>query len=402
MNERLRVGFIGCAGQGQFNLRMFMEQREVDIVAVCDVDRKRAAEAQAVTDCRSEVVEDYRRVLDRPDVDVVVINTPDHWHAIPTIEACQTGKDVYVEKPMTHRIAEGRRMVEAARRYDRVVQCGTQQRSGEHYAEVREIVRSGVLGHICHVRVWNLGNRWPGIRHPGHQAVPATFKWDLWLGPAPWREYDPVRASGLHRFYWDYAGGTVCDWGTHHMDTIQWIMDVTAPRSVVAVGGDLGGLEEPFETPNTLNAIWEYDGWTLAYEIREASHYAGRQSFYGIVFHGTDAALLLDRSGYEIIPEGDRAAAKTVGTPGVDNFMPEPLTRRHVRNFLDCVVSRERPVSDVEIGHRSTTVPHLANISYKVGRRIRWDADSERVIDDPEANALLTKEYRAPYVLPDV
>jgi hypothetical protein len=186
------------------------------------------------------------------------------------------------------------------------------------------------------------------------------------------------------------------------MDTIHMVMGVDAPRSAVAVGGQYGEGASASEMPDTLNVLWEYPGWTLEYAIREASAYTGDLSYYGIVFHGTDAALFLDRSGYQIIPEGDCEARRTFGTPGEDNFMPELLTRAHVRNFLDCMATRERPVADVEIGHRSTTVPHLGNISYHLGRKVNWDARRERFVDDPEADARLGRSYREPYVLPEV
>lgn len=400
-NDRIRVAFVGTAGQGQFDLRIFLKEQNVEVPVVCDVNQLNAGAARKVADDEPEVIEDYRKILDRKDVDAVCIATPDHWHAIITIAACQAGKDVYVEKPMTLCVAEGRRMVEAARKHNRIVQVGTQQHSGEHYAQAREVVQSGALGKVHHVRAWNLGNRWPGLKKPPHEEVPKTLNYDMWLGPRPKVPYDSVRCSGRHRYFWDYAGGTVTDWGTHHMETVQWVMNARAPLSATAAGGKLG-IDDYRDVPDTLNVLWEYPGWTLEYTLREASAFNKEGSGYGIVFHGTKAALYLDRSGYELMPEGGETPATVVGTPRKDNFLPQVLSVRHIRNFLECMVSRKLPVVDVEVGQRATTVPHLGNIAYRTGHKIRWDAEKEQILDDKEASALLTREYRAPYVLPEV
>jgi len=300
-------------------------------------------------------------------------------------------------------------MVEAARKYDRVVQCGTQQRSGEHYAQARELVRSGKIGTVCHVMCWHAENRWPGVKPPPKQDAPKTLDWDMWLGPRPHRPYDRSRCSGSHRFYWDYAGGTMTDMGTHHMETIQWFMDAAAPLTAYAVGGKVM-KQEPFETPDTVSALWEYPGWTLEFAIREASGYTREESMYGILFYGSDAALYIDRAGFEVVPEKSEPAgssprgcpAMTVGTPRKNNYLPGVLSVRHIRNFLDCMRTRRRPNADVEIGHRATTVTHLGNIAYRTGRKIRWNAEKEQIIDDPQAGELLARTYRAPYLLPEV
>jgi predicted dehydrogenase len=400
-NERMRVAVVGTNGQGQFNLGLFLKEPHVEVPVVCDVDLRHAAAAQKLTDGKAEVVQDYRTLLDRKDLDAFVICTPDHWHAIITIQACQAGKDVYVEKPMTLCVAEGRRMVQAVHKYGRVVQLGTQQHSGEHYAEAAQIVQSGGLGEVFHVYTWCVEDRWPGIKRPPREAPPAELNWDLWLGPRPKVPYDRMRCSGSHRFYWDYAGGQMTDIGTHHMETVQWFMKARAPLSAVA-GGQKLMKQEPFETPDTLNVLWEYPGWTLEFVNREVNGYNKEQSEFAILFHGTDATMYIDRGGFEIAPQKHRTAAKVVGTPRKENYMPEALSIRHIRNFLECMRTRKRPNVDVETGQRATTVPHLGNIAYRTGRKIRWDAEKEQIIDDPQANELLTRSYRAPYVLPEV
>ncbi len=403
-NDRMRFAFIGVAGQGQFNLARLLEQPNVAVPVICDVNLPRAEQASKKhVDGKAELVQDYRRILDRKDIDGVFIATPDHWHAIPTLHACQADKDVYVEKPMTHVVAEGQRIVDAARKHQRVVQVGTQQLSGEHYAQAAKLIRSGGLGRVHHVRSWNCINRTPGVRKPEGQSVPKGLDWDRWLGPAPKRPYDSVRCSGQHRFFWDYAGGRLTDLGVHQMGTIQWIMGVKGPTSAVAVGGKFA--VEPWDywdTPDTLNVLYEYPGWTCEFVVRDGSGYAPEGARWGNVFHGTKGAMYIDRGGYEIIPDGKRTERKTVRTPRTSGDMPTKLSGAHIRNFLDCMRTRQQPVAHPEEGNRATIPPHLGNIAFKVGRKIHWDPDKLEIIDDAEAAALLTKEYRKPYVLPEV
>jgi predicted dehydrogenase len=400
-NERIRVAFVGTAGQGRFNLGLFLKQPQVEVPVVCDVDLTHAAAARKLTGDKAEVVQDYRTLLDRKDIDAFAVCTPDHWHAIITIGACQAGKDVYVEKPMTLCVAEGRRMVEAVRKYSRIVQLGTQQHSGEHYAEAAALVHSGGLGDVYHVYTWYLTNRWPGVEPPPVEQPPAHLNWDMWLGPRPKVPYDRMRCAGTHRFYFDYAGGQITDIGTHHMETVQWFMKAQAPLAV-AVSGRKVMKQEPFDTPDTITALWDYPGWTLEFAVREAGAYNKELSQFGILFFGTDGTLYIDRGGFEVTPEKGHSVAKVVGTPRKENYMPETLSIRHIRNFLDCMRTRKKPNVDVETGQRATTVPHLANIAYRTGRRIRWDAEKEQIIDDPQAGELLSRSYRGPYVLPEV
>ena len=402
-NERRRFAFIGVSGQGTFNLKVLLGEPDVEVPVLCDANLDRAAKARKIVGDKAEVAQDYRRVLDRKDLDGVFIGTPDHWHAIIAVHACQAGKDVYVEKPMTHVVAEGRRLIEAARKHKRVVQVGTQQRSGEHYAQAAKLIQSGGLGRVHHVRSWNTTNRTPGVRKPEGQKVPEALNWDLWLGPAPKRPYDSVRGSGQHRFFWDYAGGRLTDLGVHQMGTIQWLMNVKAPLSAVAVGGKFA--VEPWDywdTPDTLNVLYEYPGWTCEFVVRDGSGYAPEGARWGNVFHGTKGTMYIDRGGYQIIPDGDRMPASVVGTPRKSGDMPTRLSGAHIRNFLDCLRTRKQPVSNPEDGHQSATPPHLGNIAYRVGRKIHWDAEKERIVGDEQANGMLTKTHRAPYVLPAV
>ena len=422
-NDILRGAVIGTGGMGRANLRDFLRVEGVHIAAVCDVwekNRELAAEMTAgQPGGKAHTFTDYRRVLDLKDVDFVVVATPDHWHALPTIHACDAGKDVYVEKPLSHSILEGRKMVEAARRNERIVQMGTQQRSGRHYQEAVGLIRSGALGRISHVRAWNFENESPaGMGNPPDCDPPQGLDWDMWLGPAPKVPFNPNRFIGTFRWFWDYSGGKLTDWGTHHIDIVQWAMNVDGPKSVAALGSRYV-LKDNRETPDTLETVFEYPGFMLTFSNRVANARDPVRRDYGIEFFGSDATLFIDRDGFEVYPEtqGEFDEPRWSYLPG--NPEPSgderPRVRKgrapyqvgegseqhlnHVRNFVACVKSRELPISDVEIGHRSTTAPHLANISLKVGRRIYWDSAAERIVDDSEASALMSRPYRAPWTL---
>jgi predicted dehydrogenase len=404
-NDRVVVALIGAGRQGVSNLRNAMAHPDVDVAAVCDVYAPNLAKGAEAAPAAKQV-KDFRRVLDMKDVDAVIVATPDHWHALQTVMACEAGKDVYVEKPISVAIAEGRRMVEAARRHRRVVQVGTQQRSGAHFAQAVEVVRSGRLGTISQVRTWNFGNESPqGIGSPPDGPPPADLDWDMWLGPAPKRAFNPNRFGvfpdrwSSFRWFWDYAGGMMTDWGVHWLDIVQWAMNADAPTSVATVGGKFV-LQDNRETPDTLLAAYEYPGFVCTYENRtaNAAPISGKGS--GILFHGTDGTMFLDRQGFEIVPEKRRT-----GETSVDRSAPLKVEssnqhhRDHLRNFVDCVKSRATPACDIETGHRSTTTALLGNIAYRTGRRVRWDAKAERIVDDREAARHLARDYRGPWKL---
>jgi len=298
---------------------------------------------------------------------------------------------VYVEKPVATTVAEGRAMVDAARRYGRVVQVGMQQRSGAHFQRAVEIVRSGALGTITLCRTWNVGNETPdGIDNPPDCDPPSELDYDMWLGPAPKRPYNPNRSHYSFRYFWDYAGGKITDWGTHLIDIIHWATGADAPLAVAASGGKYA-VKDNRETPDTMEAVYDYPGFTLVYSYRGCNGRPLDGRGYGMQFHGTNGTLFVDREGFEVVPEEGRMEAVSSG--GSEQHEP------HVRNFLDCVKSRARPISDIEIAHRSTTAPHLGNIALLTGRKIHWDRDQEQILDDPAANRLLSRPYRAPWHL---
>jgi predicted dehydrogenase len=345
-------------------------------------------------------------VLDDKHIDAVIIATPDHWHPIQTILACEAGKDVYVEKPISVTVTEGRAMVSAARRYHRIVQAGTQQRSGKHFQQAAELVKSGRIGKVSQVRTWNFGNESPaGIGNPPDGEPPKELDWDMWLGPAPKRPFNPNRFGvapdrwSSFRWFWDYAGGMMTDWGVHWLDIVQLVMGADAPR-FVSTGGGKFVLEDNRETPDTILATFQYPEFVCTYENRVANAAPISGKTNGMLFHGTDGTLFVDRQGLEIIPETRKTGETTVERTQalkVENSNQHHLD--HMKDFIECVRSRKTPIADIEIGHRSTTTALLGNIAYRTGHRIEWDGARERIVGDAKASAYLSRDYRRPWKL---
>jgi predicted dehydrogenase len=410
-NDRIRVALVGCGGMGRSNLRDFVKVKNVECVALCDVDDAQAArtqkeilDADAVGQKAELVTRDFRRVLDRRDVDAVIVSTPDHWHALPTLLACQAEKDVYVEKPLSVCIAEGRAMVEAARRHRRVVQMGTHQRSATHFGDAVEYVKSGKLGRVRVVRAWAYLD-WKGETPVvADGPVPEGVDYDLWLGPAPLRPFNKNRFHFTFRWYWDYSGGLMTDWGAHMIDIANWAMGVKAPSSAVSFGGKYGYPNDAMETPDTQQVIWAYPSFTMIWEHALGIGRGPEGREHGVAFVGEYGTLVVDRGGWEVYAETDRIDKrireyKRVGLPrqGSGN---EDYHLKHVQNFVDCMRSRERPRSDVEIGHHSMIACHLGNMAQRLGRLVKWDPEKEAVVGDAEAQALVSRPYRAPWRLP--
>src|SRR5690349_10446030 len=306
---------------GRMDLTDFAKQPDTEVRAVCDVFRPSADQARQMSGGKAEVFSDFRRVLERKDIDAVVIGTPDHWHALMTVLACQAGKDVYVEKPTSVAIAEGRAMVQAARKYNRIVQVGTQQRSQPHFQKAAEIVQSGQLGDVTLVRCWNAGNLpAAGIGNPPDGAPPEGLDWDLWLGPAKKVPFNPNRfgvdpnAWSHFRWFWDYAGGMMTDWGVHLIDIVHMAMQVDAPLEVSTIGAKLH-LTDNRETPDTIVATYRYPEFVMTYENRVCNSMPITGRLYGIEFLGSAATLFVDRERYELRPEPDPAIRPQGGQP---------------------------------------------------------------------------------------
>jgi predicted dehydrogenase len=418
-NDRVGVGFIGYGLIGKRHVLDFKAQSDVDLVALAEVHRGRRDEGLAELGRGARGYDDFRRLLEQRDVQAVVVSTPDHWHALQTALACAAGKDVYVEKPLTLFVREGRWLVEAARRHRRVVQVGTQQRSGDHYRRARELIRAGHLGTVHSVRMTAYRNVMPGFGTPADGDPPAGLDWDRWLGPAPQRRYNVNRCLYHFRWFWDYSGGQMTNLGAHALDLVHWFLDTTGPRAVTSAGGRFC-LRDNGETPDTLDALFEYPHFTAVWSHREAC--AGQRSRYAVEFCGTRGSLALGRSGFVVTPDplvppenvipqftgahpaGGPRRIPVVGppaprTPAVEDTSGSSTgqLRGHVRNFLDCVKSRRAPVSDLESAHRVAAACHLANLSLRLGRKLRWDAEHEEIVGDAEAARFLARPYRAPW-----
>jgi predicted dehydrogenase len=405
--EKLRVGFIGLGGQGKYLLSRFAANKHVKVALLCDCNGRQIEAAQKSLGGKVDHTQDFRKVLERQDIDAVVIATPDHWHCLNAIHACLAGKDVYVEKPLSLCIDEGRELVKHARAQKRVVQVGLMQRQGAYYQEAVRIVRSGELGKISEVKAWNIYNRLPVSDAKPAAAAPPDLDWPMWIGPRPDRPYAEHLTRGGFRWVWDFGGGNLTDRGTHSIDTILQAMNAKYPKRISAVGGKyvLNDPNDVRETPDTLNVLYDFGDWTLHYEAREANHRVNWPSGYGIMFFGSRASLFVDRGGYRLYRERNRAEVtgedRTEGTPGDGkvvriNGMFDP----HIANFIECIGTRKDPVCDVETGHRSSSVSHLGNIAYHTKRTITWDGELERCVGDNEATKWLSREYREPWTLP--
>jgi predicted dehydrogenase len=405
-NRRVRFGLIGCGGMGNGDLRDML-RAGAQCIALCDVDDEQTAKTRATIEKsfnqKPELsTRDFRQVLDRKDIDAVIVATPDHWHALPTVLACQAGKDVYVEKPLALTIGEGRVMVDVARRHKRVVQMGTQQRSATHFAEAVDYVKSGKLGKIRLVKTWAYQDWMGNIPVVPDSEPPATVDYDMWLGPAPKRPFNKNRFHFNFRWYYDYSGGLMTDWGAHMIDIANWGMGVKAPRAAASVGGKFGFPDDAEETPDTQQALWEFDGFSMIWEHASAVGQGPYMRDHGVAFHGNNGVLVVDRGGWEVLPETEtkngRKTYRMAGEPRRGSGR-EDSHLQHVQNFLDCMDSRQPPRSDVEIGHDSMIACHLANIAFRVNRRVSWDAAKEQIVGDADAQKLVTKAYRAPWSL---
>jgi len=397
-SEQVRVGCIGVGAQGQANLKAIRKQ----VVAVCDVDRNRLAkvakEHEQAAASAPEVnrsilaVEDYRRLLDRKDLDAVLISTPDHWHALQVIHACQAGKDVYCEKPLSLTIAEGRAMVQAARQHQRIVQTGSQQRSGTEFRKACEWVRSGLLGEIREVLVGLPGPNWiDRAKQPVPDSpAPTELNFDLWLGPTPVVPYNLHKVHYLFRFFWAYSGGQQTNFGAHHLDIAQWGLDQDDTGPTRIEGQAEYHPQGWYETPDAATVRYTYaNGVKLLCSL-------GKKGYpQGTTFVGPRGRIFVTRGKLEITLDGQKVNPQELAAPKVTL----PVSTQHHQHWLACIKSRQKPICDVEIGHRSATVCHLGNLAIRLGRPLTWDPASESFPGDAEANGLRARAYRAPWSL---
>ena len=395
-NERIQVGFIGLGTMGTARLKQFMEHDDIDVAAICDLDEKHLnralAEVEKVRGRKPKAFHDFRQLLDQHDIDAVMIATPDHWHALTTIKAFQAGKDVFVEKPLSYSIGEGRAMVQAARANQRVSQAGIHiHNATPNYRRAVEVVRSGMLGKGSRVTCWMTSGT-KGCGNPPDGAPPPELDYDFWLGPAPKRPYNPNRSHGTFRYFWDYSGGVFIDFWCHITDVAFWALDLRGPKSVASVGGRFF-LKDNTETPDTLDLVYEFPELNLTWTLNPTPLPGFALGAIGCVFQGTEASLAVNYTVNKLYVKGKEVTEFERPKPSI------PDSPGHIREFLDAIKSRQQTTCNVEYAYQLTKAGLLGNIAYRTGRRIRWDDERERVIRDPEANRMVTRRYRKPWKL---
>lgn len=387
-NERVSVGVIGVRSQGKLLGTALAGLPHADVTVVCDVDETLLpAASRAISDVQGRSPRgetDFRRILDDGSVDAAVIATPDHWHAPMMLMACQAGKDVYVETPVSHAIAEGSRMIQEARTSHRVIQTGLQQRSGRHFQSAVEFIRAGKLGPVKLVKAWTMHRR-RSIGFKSDTQTPASVDYDMWLGPAAQRPFNPNRFHFNWHWFWDYGSGELGNWGVHMLDVARWGLDVGLPHRVSAAGGNYH-FHDDQQTPDTLIVNFAYPDATIVWEHRQWSNHALEGRSAGVAFYGEAGTLVVDRSGWKVY---DRKESLTANSS--EQLVP------HLRNFIDCVKTRTRPAADIETGHLSSALCHLGNVAYRLGREVHFDPQQMCFGPDADANALLNCDYRKPW-----
>jgi predicted dehydrogenase len=397
--EQVNVAVLGC-GRGRSLARWFAKLPGSRLVAICDIDENRSGplcdSIAAESGKRPEAIVDYRTLLDRKDIDALVIATPDHWHAPITIHACQAGKDVYVEKPCSHNIVEGRTAVQAARKYKRVVQHGTNLRAAPHYENAWELVRKGVIGKPLMVKAIN-NQRRGRLAIRKDEPTPKGVNYDLWLGPAAKRNFNRSRFHSGWHWHWDYGTGDMGNDGVHQIDLGRWALGLKAPNAVSCSGAKLGSKGDAQETPDSLVVTWEYDDLLYVFEQRDFTPYRmqGHRLDNDNIIYGDLGYMMIDRNGYRVFYRNE--AGPSYEKAFIDDG-------GHYRNFIECVKTRKSDdlIADIEEGHYSSMLCHLGNISYRTGRRLVFDPKTETFPHDKDANAYLTREYRKGYELPKI
>ena len=401
-NDKIRLGVVGAGNRGAQVTKAFLEHDDVELAAICDCDQSQLTQFANRIKSDAKQYADFRELLDRKDIDAVLVSTPDHWHAIQTIMACRSGKDVYVEKPLSVTIHEGRKMVDVARETNRVVQVGTHRRSSPVWIKTIDMIRSGMLGNITMCQAYRTNNMSPnGIGKVTQTAPPKGLDWNMWLGPRQFRPYQSNITPYKFRWWSDYSS-QFGNWGVHYFDVMRWALGEESPVSVCTIGGNYA-VKDDRTIPDTAQAVFEFASGTLAlfgtYEAFGNSMLKSGE----FEIRGANGTLYKDGTGIHVQAER-RGQFQAANPPGknVDVEMKSDNhgdTVAHTRNFLDCIKSREKPNADIEIGHRSTTMSLLANISLETGQRLNWNEKTESFENSPEADRLLHYEYRQPWSL---
>lgn len=417
-NDVIRLGFIGVGNRGDQLLDAFLVHKDCSVVALCDVYEPYLPAAKTKAGEAAALFHDYRKLLEDKSVDAAVIATPDHWHALQFVDACKAGKDVYVEKPLSLTIGEGRRMCQVAAETRRVTQVGLHRRSTPYVMEAVKLIRDGAIGKVTLAKSYMHRNESPmGIGNPADGEPPPGLDWDRWLGPAPKTAFNTNKCLYKFRWFSSYSGGQITNMGTHYLDVIQWALGQDAPKTVACLGGKYA-VDDNRDIPDTLEAIWEYDGCLATFTQVNANGAIANLRGWNMEFRGTLGTMLISdgNQGFEILPENIRLEELPALSPirRAENTRQGRATKAaraaqvvkgpsdtaaHARNFLDCVKSRNATHCPVETGHRSTTTTLLAKLALERRRSLNWDAKAERVTNDDDANRLLTYAYRQPWKL---
>jgi len=417
-NDRVRMGYIGVGNRGDQVHDAFLEHGDDQTVALCDLRDDYMDFAAKKSRANPKKYKEYRKLLEDKDVDAVVIATPDHWHALMFIDACNAGKDVYVEKPLSLTVVEGRKMVETAERTKRVVQVGIHRRSSPFLREAAEFVRSGGIGQVTVAKGYHVRNEWPkGIGDLPDGPPPNEWEWEQWLGPAPRAPYNRNRTYYRFRWFYNYSGGQLTNFGVHYVDMLRWCLGQDSPSAVTALGGKYA-IKDNREIPDTLEALWQYEGPTLmVFTQYNANAAPGNAQDSEMELRGTKGTMYIHSNHWEVVPEKttetlipartplDRVTERSYGPSRKAVMEPKKSakgsqdTAFHARNFLDCVKSRGKCNCDVLTGHLSTSATLIANIAHKTKNYLEWDARAERFTNNQAANRFLQYKYRAPYKL---
>lgn len=400
-NDKINVALIGCRNMGWSNLMSFMKSDEVRCLALCDIDKSilesRAKELSSIQQEKFELYDDYRRILDRQDIDAVIIGTPDHWHCLQFVDACKAGKDVYVEKPIGNSIAECNVMVEAANKHKRVIQVGQQQRSAKLWKDMIDYLDTGVLGDISRIHVYANFNYAAIARTVHDSSIPESVDFNTWLGPAPQRTFNSQRFHGSWRMFWDYGGGLMTDWGVHLLDMALWAKKVkTMPNSIQANAGNFLYPEGMHETFDTQSVLYQFDDYIMTWENNAGTESGPYGKNYGLIFTGKNGTLVANRDDWQVYPEKQKVPEKIVKADYQEH-------KDHVFNFLDCIKRRDRNTAcTIEVGSLSAKYAHLGNIAARMsGNSLQYD-DMEKSFNLVDANKFIKPLYRDPWTFPQV
>lgn len=412
--DKLRIGVIGCKGMGWSDTNSMLKMNDVDLVGICDVDKSvidgRLADYAKLRKNKPKTYGDYRELLNDESIDAVVIGTPDHWHCKQMVDAVAAGKDVYVEKPVANTIEEANVMVSAAKKYGKVVQTGQWQRSGPHYQEAMDILWSGKLGQIRLVKVWAYQGWMKPVPVVPDSKAPMSVDYKTWLGPAPTRAFNKNRFHFNFRWFWDYAGGLMTDWGVHEVDIALWGMKAIAPKSVMASGGKLAYPNDASETPDTLQTTFEYDGFNMLWEHATGIDYGPYNKREGISFIGNNGTLVVNRDGYEVLVERVPINYSEYSGNRMEPIAPAQTPKGvsyldlHTKNFVDAIKANDPSILNTPIDKGSLAAINcqMGNIAYRTKRKVDWDQAKGQFINDEEANKLTKAKYNNGWELPKV